>query len=163
VPRAGRPRHPPGSPPLFPLVPGGGSLDRERREYFARHFDAVLIGGGDLLRFDPSEPGYDAPGRDDPPRPYDAFLDFLWGECEVQPAILWNAPGAPFRFEPSRRLLVQRLRARNESLEERLQSIENSVTWRLLGSYGRLRSVVDALMRPASDDGTREDGTAGSR
>jgi lipopolysaccharide transport system ATP-binding protein len=99
---------PPGSPPLFPLVPGGGSLDRERREYFARHFDAVLIGGGDLLRFDPSEPGYDAPGRDDPPRPYDAFLDFLWGECEVQPAILWNAPGAPFRFEPSRRLLVQR-------------------------------------------------------
>jgi Polysaccharide pyruvyl transferase len=99
---------PPGSPPLVPLVPGGGSLDRERREYFARHFDAVLIGGGDLLRFDPSEPGYGAPGEDTPPHPYDAFLDFLWGECEVQPTILWNAPGAPFRFEPSRRLLVQR-------------------------------------------------------
>jgi hypothetical protein len=58
---------------------------------------------------------------------------------------------------------VRTLRARNESLEERLQSIENSVTWRLLGPYRRLRSVVDALMTPASDDDTREDGTAGSR
>jgi polysaccharide pyruvyl transferase WcaK-like protein len=99
---------PPGSPQLFPLVQGGESLDRDRREYFARHFDAILIGGGDLLRFDPSEPGYGARGRDGPPRPYDAFLDFLWGECEVQPNILWNAPGVPFPFEPSRRPLVQR-------------------------------------------------------
>jgi hypothetical protein len=44
----GKPALPPGSPPLHPLVPGDGPLDRERREYFARHFDAVLIGGGDL-------------------------------------------------------------------------------------------------------------------
>ncbi len=58
---------------------------------------------------------------------------------------------------------VQRLRARNESLEERLQSIENSVTWRLLAPCRRLRSVVDALMRPASDDSKRDDGAAGSR
>lgn len=58
---------------------------------------------------------------------------------------------------------VQRLRARNESLEERLRGIENSVTWRLLGPYRRLRSVVDALMRSASDGGTGDDGTAGSR
>jgi hypothetical protein len=62
----GKPALPPGSPPLHPLVPGDGPLDRERREYFARHFDAVLIGGGDLLRFDPSEPGYATPGGGDP-------------------------------------------------------------------------------------------------
>jgi len=36
---------PPGSPPPLPLVPGGGSLHRQRREYSARHFDAILIGG----------------------------------------------------------------------------------------------------------------------
>ena len=35
---------PPGSPPLFPLVPGGGPLNQQRREYFARHFDAIIIG-----------------------------------------------------------------------------------------------------------------------
>ncbi len=97
---------PPGSPPLFPLVPGGGPLDRHRRAYFAEHFDAVLIGGGDLLRFDPSEPGYDALGRQSPAQPYDPFLDFRWGDN--RPDILWNAPGVPFPFEPSRRLLVRR-------------------------------------------------------
>ena len=99
---------PPGSPPLFPLAEGGGPLDRSRREYFARHFDAVLIGGGDLLRFDRSEPGYgDRPERNSL-RPYDAFLDFRWGETRTPPTILWNAPGATYPFEPSRRLLVQR-------------------------------------------------------
>ena len=98
---------PPGSPPLLSLVPGGGPLDRDRREYFARHFDAVLIGGGDLLRFDSWEPGYGAPGQDGPSHPYGAFLDFLWRECEVQPTILWNAPGVPYPFEPSRRPLVK--------------------------------------------------------
>jgi hypothetical protein len=36
---------PPGSPALYPL-------DRKLREHFARNFDAVLIGGGDLLRFE---------------------------------------------------------------------------------------------------------------
>ena len=97
---------PPGSPPLFPLVPGGGPLDGERREYFARHFDAVLIGGGDLLRFDSSEPGYENRTGDAPTRPYAAFLDFLWGED--RPTILWNAPGVTFPFESSRRPLVRR-------------------------------------------------------
>ena len=100
---------PPGSPPLFPLVPGGGSLHRQRREYFARHFDAILIGGGDLLRFDRSEPGYGNSEHEGPLRPYDAFLDFLWAESESN--ILWNAPGVPFPFEPSRRLLVQLARS----------------------------------------------------
>ena len=100
---------PPGSPPLFPLVPGGGSLHRQRREYFTRHFDAILIGGGDLLRFDRSEPGYGNSEHEGSLRPYDAFLDFLWAESE--PNILWNAPGVPFPFEPSRRLLVQLARS----------------------------------------------------
>ncbi|HEX6709075.1 MAG TPA: polysaccharide pyruvyl transferase family protein [Rubrobacter sp.] len=100
---------PPGSPPLSPLIPGGGSLDRERREYFARHFDAILIGGGDILRFDRSEPGYGDAEHEGPLRPYDPFLDFSW--AETGPNILWNAPGVPFPFEPSRRLLVRLARS----------------------------------------------------
>jgi polysaccharide pyruvyl transferase WcaK-like protein len=100
---------PPGSPSLSPLVPGGGSLDRRRREYFARHHDAILIGGGDILRFDRSEPGYDDSEHEGPRRPYDAFLDFSW--AETGPNILWNAPGVPFPFEPSRRLLVRLARS----------------------------------------------------
>jgi len=104
----GRATLPPGSPPLFPLVPGGGPLTPQRREYFARHFDAILVGGGDLLRFDRSEPGYDSLGQERPVRPYDAFLDFLWEETEPRPNILWNVPGVPYSFEPSRRLLVQK-------------------------------------------------------
>jgi polysaccharide pyruvyl transferase WcaK-like protein len=102
---------PPGSPPLFPLVPGSGSLHRQQREYFARHFDAILIGGGDILRFDRSEPGYGDSKREDLLRPYDAFLDFLWAESGTEPNILWNAPGVPFPFEPSRHLLVRRARS----------------------------------------------------
>ncbi len=104
----GRATLPPGSPPLFPLVPGGGPLNPQRREHFARLFDAILVGGGDLMRFDRSEPGYDSLGQERPVRPYDAFLDFLWEETEPRPNILWNVPGVPFPFEPSRRLLVQR-------------------------------------------------------
>ena len=102
---------PPGSPPLFPLVPDGGSLQRQRREYFARHFDSILIGGGDLLRFDRSEPGYGNSEHEGPPHPYDAFLDFLWAESEIEPNILWNAPGVPFPFEPSRWPLVRLARS----------------------------------------------------
>jgi polysaccharide pyruvyl transferase WcaK-like protein len=104
----GHAKLPPGSPPLFPLVPGGGPLHQQRREYFARHFDAIIIGGGDLLRFDQTEPGYDSSEHERPLRPYDAFLDPLWEEDGIQPNILWNAPGVTFPFEPSRRLLVQR-------------------------------------------------------
>jgi len=100
---------PPGSPPLFPLVPGGGSLDRQRRGYFAGHYDAMLIGGGDLLRFDRYELGYVDSGHEGPRRPYDAFLDFSW--AETGPNILWNAPGVPFRFEPTKRLLVRLARS----------------------------------------------------
>lgn len=100
---------PDGSPPLFPLFQGGESLDRQRREYFARHFDAVLIGGGDLLRFDRSERGYGDPEHEGPLRPYDAFLDFSW--AETVPNILWNAPGVPFPFEPARRMLVRLARS----------------------------------------------------
>ncbi|HET7270444.1 MAG TPA: polysaccharide pyruvyl transferase family protein, partial [Rubrobacter sp.] len=96
---------PPGSPPLSPLVPGGGPLDRRRREYFAGHYDAILIGGGDLLRFDRSESGYGDADNEGPLRPYDAFLDFSW--AETGPNILWNAPGVPFPFEPTRRMLVR--------------------------------------------------------
>lgn len=99
---------PPGSPPLFPLVEGGGPLSKSRREYFARHFDAVLVGGGDLLRFDRSEPGYGDSPQGGTLRPYDAFFDFRWGEPGARPTILWNAPGVPFAFEPSRHLLVRR-------------------------------------------------------
>ncbi|HLL98648.1 MAG TPA: hypothetical protein VK276_06185 [Rubrobacteraceae bacterium] len=55
------------------------------------------------------------------------------------------------------------MRAQNESLEERLRGIESSVTWRLLGPYRRPRSVGDDPTEPASDDGTRDDDTAGSR
>jgi polysaccharide pyruvyl transferase WcaK-like protein len=100
---------PPGSPPLLPLVPGGGPLDRRRREYFAERFDAILIGGGDILRFDRSEPGYEGAGHEGPRRPYDAFLDFSW--ADIAPNILWNAPGVPFPFEPTRRLLVRLARS----------------------------------------------------
>ena len=100
---------PPGSPPLFPLFQGGESLDRQRREYFARNFDAVIIGGGDVLRFDRSESGYGDPEHEGPLRPYDAFLDFSW--AETVPNILWNAPGVPFPFEPARRMLVRLARS----------------------------------------------------
>lgn len=100
---------PPGSPPLFPLFQGGESLDQQRREYFARNFDAVLIGGGDVLRFDRSESGYGDPEHEGPLRPYDAFLDFSW--AETVPNILWNAPGVPFPFEPARRMLVRLARS----------------------------------------------------
>ena len=55
------------------------------------------------------------------------------------------------------------MRAQNECLEERLRGIKNSVTWRLLGPFKRLRSVGDDPTEPASDDGTRDDDTAGSR
>ena len=99
---------PPGSPPVFPLVEDGGPLIESRREYFTRHFDAVLIGGGDLLRFDRSEPGYGDSPHGGALRPYDAFFDFRWGEPGARPTILWNAPGVPFAFEPSRHLLVRR-------------------------------------------------------
>jgi hypothetical protein len=98
---------PPGSPPCFPLAAEGGYLPRERREYFARHFDAVLIGGGDLLRFDRLAPGYDGSAGDEPfLRPYHAFLEPFWDEAG--PAVLWNAPGAPLPFERPRRALVRR-------------------------------------------------------
>ena len=100
---------PPGSPPLLPLVSGGGPLERERREYFARHFDAILIGGGDILRYDRSEPGYGDSERESPRRPYDAFLDFSWADTGAN--ILWNAPGVPFPFEAGRRLLVRLARS----------------------------------------------------
>ena len=70
-----------------------------------------------------------------------------------------EALGGPERLETEARTL----RAQNESLEERLRGIESSVTWRLLGPYRRPRSVGDDPTEPASDDGTRDDDTAGSR
>ncbi|HJQ30182.1 MAG TPA: polysaccharide pyruvyl transferase family protein, partial [Rubrobacter sp.] len=65
----------------------------------------IIIGGGDILRFDRSERGYGDAENEGPLRPYDAFLDFSW--AETGPNILWNAPGVPFRFEPTRRSLVR--------------------------------------------------------
>jgi predicted RNase H-like nuclease (RuvC/YqgF family) len=49
---------------------------------------------------------------------------------------------------------VRTLRAQNGCLEERLRGIKNSVTWRLLGPFKRLRSVGDDPTGPASDDDT---------
>jgi hypothetical protein len=60
-----------------------------------------------------------------------------------------EALGEPERRSRSRGADVE---AQNESLEERLRGIENSVTWRLPGDYSGLRSVGDDPTRPASDD-----------
>lgn len=99
---------PPGSPPLFPISSDGGSLTRQRRDYFARHFDAVVVGGGDILRFDHLDASQGSPAERAVSRPYHAFLDPFWDEGGVRPVILWNAPGAPFPFEPTRNLLIRR-------------------------------------------------------
>lgn len=98
---------PPGGPPVFPLGLDNTPESAQRREYFARHFDAILIGGGDILRFDRVEPGYTFSEDRQVPRPYHPFLDFLW-EYEKQPNVLWNCVGATSPFESTRRLLVRK-------------------------------------------------------
>src|SRR5215218_11397417 len=100
---------PPGSPPPLPLVPGGDHYTGSGESTPPGTSTPYSSGGGDLLPFDRSEPGYGNSEHEGPLRPYEAFLDFLWAESE--PNILWNAPGLPFPFEPSRRLLVQLARS----------------------------------------------------
>jgi len=57
---------------------------------------AFIVGGGDIIRFDPPHP-YDTSEGDLPPYPALWILPALHGTLQGKP-VLWNAPGVPHPF-----------------------------------------------------------------
>lgn len=106
------------APPVLPM----GERTERRLDEVAARYDAVLVGGGELLHLDDRllRHFYDVdPARLDAVRPSGWFLEALGAAREQRCPVLWHGLGVPFDLDDERALRVRAALAPRSALTVR--------------------------------------------
>jgi polysaccharide pyruvyl transferase WcaK-like protein len=142
-------------PPVLPL----GERTARRLDDIAARYDAVLVGGGELLHLDDGLlTNFYAvdPHRLDHVRPSEWFLEALGPLRERRCPVLWHGLGLPFDFDEARALRVRTALAHRPDLTVR--DAHSARRLRAAGVAARIgivpdsALVVDRLFPPAELD-----------